>query len=203
MSDRTATAEMRRARFYAEESEDLRRSRGRFRPEEPNVRVWARALTAVLESACRGLSPEDFTRLGVWLVEEFRTRGANLGPTTPEDGPAKFHCAVCGKDRPEALPCDEHPMMPVHRGSGPKRQLHGVARIEHEALHGKPDFAQEPSPEEVTVVAADLKRSDPVPDESHLPGCRKGQYSVVAGCALGCTCKTYKGPEITNHSAGA
>jgi hypothetical protein len=29
-----------------------------------------------------------------------------------------FHCSVCGADRPGATPCEEHPMMPLRRGSG-------------------------------------------------------------------------------------
>lgn len=34
--------------------------------------------------------------------------------------PADYHCGACGKTRPQGLPCDEHPMMPVRTGPAPK-----------------------------------------------------------------------------------
>jgi hypothetical protein len=49
----------RRGDFYRAESETFDKNRD-FRPEEPNSRVYLRAIEGVVETARAGLSPEDF-----------------------------------------------------------------------------------------------------------------------------------------------
>jgi hypothetical protein len=54
--------EARRAAFYEAEASAVDRDKT-FRPEEPNIRVYGRAIVAVLREAGEGLSAQDFARL--------------------------------------------------------------------------------------------------------------------------------------------
>lgn len=74
------TAKQRRAAFYDAENREFDRGRTTFRPEEPNHRVYARAVRAVLDMAHRGLSPEDFGALISWLMDVY-------APTKKEQTP--------------------------------------------------------------------------------------------------------------------
>lgn len=64
-------SQKRREKFYAEEGAAFDRDRRHVRPEEPNVRVYARSVKAVLETAQRGLSGKDFSSLCQMLAAEF------------------------------------------------------------------------------------------------------------------------------------
>lgn len=75
LDNANSEAAERRAKFYAKESNTHDRNLD-FRPEEPNVRVYHRALVAVLETARAGLSPADFQNLvNAVIVEANASKG--------------------------------------------------------------------------------------------------------------------------------
>lgn len=78
------TAVQRRAAFYEAESREFDRNKRTFRPEEPNVRVYARSVCAVLETARKGLSPEGFGSLIAMLAEEYPAPTTTAANETPE-----------------------------------------------------------------------------------------------------------------------
>jgi hypothetical protein len=70
----TPSAQERRARFYDDENREFDRNRKTFRPEEPNLRVYARSVLAILETAQAGLSAEDFSSLCRALSAEMKQK---------------------------------------------------------------------------------------------------------------------------------
>lgn len=67
-------AATRRMDFYREEADTFEKNRD-FRPEEPNSRVYLRAIQGVVEQARGGLSPDDFRNMLRTLTEMYAGEG--------------------------------------------------------------------------------------------------------------------------------
>lgn len=64
-------AARRRERFYGEERDDfMRHQKLHPKPEEPNVRVYARSILSLVETARASLSDQDFRILSRHVAEE-------------------------------------------------------------------------------------------------------------------------------------
>jgi hypothetical protein len=139
-------AASRRAKFYAEESDDVHcfRRQG-FHPEEPNVRVYGRAVESLLRVAEACLSARDFGNLIRWVAEEFELE---VVKTTPIDPPAPSgetgHKGPVGQSRPRgglACRCPVRPYFSIGSlGSGSAAETQAVARWDAE--HGRHPYAR-------------------------------------------------------------